>query len=263
MSQYHRTLQINDLHSGHLLGLTTPDYFQKAYPWQEPFWNFFVDTIKQIGKVDDLVVNGDAVDGPGKKETTSHLTTDLQKQQDMACEIIDQVKADRRHFVRGTGFHVDGDKSYENDIAKEFNTEAHDDLRLEIYGTKFHFKHTVGRSDTPYGQYTQIGKAVIQELLQAEMEDYDSADIICRAHVHYAAGIWMPGKQGRMLQGFTGAGLQLRGPVQSAFTRKLSTWKYDVGVTLIETDKNGDTFVRPFIFPIKNYAPKEYVCLAA
>ena len=262
--RYHRIIQINDLHSGHKLGLTPPDWHSKEYlSWQKPAWDFYTSIIKQIGKVDDLIVNGDSIDGPGYKETTQHLTTDIGEQANMAVQAIEQIKCNRLHIVRGTGFHTDGHTSYENIIASAFGVKAHDDLRLEIHKRLFHIRHVVGRSDIPYGQQTQMQKEVINEILQAEFEDYKSADVLLRAHVHYCFEVkTSDSARGLMRHVYTAPALQLRGPIQGSFVRRLRTWKYDFGVTLIEVDpKTKEVFIRPFLMPIKNYMKREYLCL--
>jgi hypothetical protein len=220
--------------------------------------------LEELGKVDAVVFNGDLIDGEGKKDTAAHLTTDITEQMDMAEEAISIVNAGKRFFVRGTGFHTDASGNLEQKIANRFGTDAHDDLRLKIHGRKLHFKHVVGRSDTPYGQHTQLQKDLINDVLQSEFEAYDAADVIVRSHVHYCveSGI---GDQDRgiMRKAITTPALQLRGPVQSEFTRKLRTWAYHVGVLLIEIDKTGEVYFRPRFFPIKIYSPKErvYNCL--
>lgn len=259
----YRMLIINDMHCGHLLGLTTPKYHSEAYPWQAKAWNFYKNSVGQIGPVDDLVINGDAVDGEGKKDTQAHLTTDVNKQIEMAIEICKLPKAKRKHVVRGTGFHVDGPCSYEDMLASELNTDAHDDLRLEIHGRKLHIRHVVGRSDTPYGSFTQLQKEQINDIIQGEFEDYKAADILIRAHVHYCyEARTADSVKGFMRSVYTAPALQMRGPIQSSFTRKLRTWKYDFGFTLLEIDKTGEHFIRPILMPIKSYAKKEYTCLS-
>ena len=258
-----RILQTNDMHCGHGLGLTPPQYQSDVNrDWLGPLWEFYDATLYQIGKVDAHVVNGDAVDGPAEKDTAGMINTDIMVQADMAAEGIKLVRARKRYIVRGTGYHTDRNMSYEQIVANALNCDAMDECRLEVNGCRLHFRHVIGRSDTPYGQGTPALKEIVNEMLQSDIEDYDAADVLGRAHTHYAAGVWSAnGKTGRLKQAYTGAGLQLRGPTQSAFTRRLRTWMYHVGMTLIEIEPSGEAVVRPIIFPIQLYAPKEYICL--
>jgi hypothetical protein len=233
--------------------------------YQRPFWQFYDNTLRQIGKVDVTVANGDLIDGPGEKGSELHATTNINSQVNIAREVLGHIRTKQLYIVRGTGYHTDRQASYEQFVAEAFNRDAHDELRLEAYGTRMHFRHVVGRSDIPYGQYTQVGKELINEILQAEFENYDQADLLARAHVHYSTGIWvMDGASQMMRQAFTAPGLQLRGPKKSSFTRGLRTWLYHVGVTLIELSKKDPMpIVRPIIFPLQLYAKseREYICL--
>jgi len=251
------------MHCGHVLGLTPPQYqSDDNRDWLGPLWKFYNDTLYQIGKVDAHVVLGDAIDGPSEKDPSSLLIPDINKQTDMAEEGIRLVRARKRYIVKGTGYHTDRQCSYEQFVADALNCDCLDDLRIEANGCRLHFRHVVGRSDTPYGQGTPILKEIINEMLQSDIEAYDAADVLGRAHVHYATGVWSAtGKDGGIRQAYTGAGLQLRGPLQSAFTRRLRSWMYHVGMTLIEIESSGEAVVRPIIFPISMYAPKEYECL--
>ena len=256
-------LQTNDMHCGHVLGLTPPQYqSDDNRDWLGPLWEFYNATLYQIGKVDAHVFLGDAIEGHQEKDPAALLKPDINVQTDMAEECIRLVRARKRYIVKGTGYHTDDQCSYEKFVADALNCDCLDELRLEANGCRMHFRHVIGRSDTPYGQGTPAYKEIINEMLAADIEDYDAADVLGRAHTHYATGVWSAnGKTGRLKQAYTGAGLQLRGPTQSAFTRRLRSWMYHVGMTLIEIESTGEAVVRPIIFPISMYAPKEYICL--
>lgn len=260
----YRAIHIGDFHCGHVLGLTPPNWHCEEYrSWQLPLWNFYAEAMKQFGHVDAAFLGGDLIDGPGFKDTALHLTTDVGKQAEMALQAISLIDADTFRVIRGTGFHVDGHTSYEDKIADGLGIDAVDEYRCDIYGRLFDVRHVVGRSDTPYGQHTQNQKELINEMLQAELEDYKSADVLLRNHVHYCTENRIgDAKRGVLRHVYTAPALQLRGPKQSSFTRKLRTWVYHVGVTLIEVDpKSKEVFIRPFLMPIKNYMRREYECL--
>lgn len=252
-----RILKINDMHAGHVLGLMPPEWQAPVYhEWQRPFWDFFTTTVDQIGKVDVLAVNGDAVDGPSEKDAAYLAYPKFNDQVDIADAIARQIKAERRVVIKGTGYHTDRSGSYEEAVAQMLNCDAEDEWRSSFNGCIVQLRHVVGRSDTPYGQYTQDAKEMINEWLRAEMEDYEPARVIGRAHVHYSTGVWTI-KNNRKVQAFTAPGLQLRGPKIGPFVRKLRTWMYHVGVTLIEIDRYGEAFIRPITFPLKLYMSRE------
>lgn len=262
MSEYYRIAVTNDQHCGDKLGLTPEEFHCEEYrPFQKPAWDFYCNASEQIGTVDLHVANGDLIDGPGKKDTTHLLTTDIKVQQKMAIRAIEQIDAKRRVIVRGTGFHVDGDKSYEDDVSDALGCPIYDEFRPEIYGRLFHFKHAVGRSDTANGAFTQMAKEQSNDILQGEFEEYPSADVLIRAHVHYCyMASSADSSRGIMRHVYTAPALQLRGPQQNSFVRKLRTWKYDYGFTLIEVDKKTkEVFIRPILMPIKKYNKREYI----
>ena len=261
----HRIIVESDYHSGHLLGLTPPEWWSDYNrEWARALWDARKAFLDQLPRVDDHVINGDAIDGPGKKDTAAHLTTDIIDQVQMAEQAALMVRARRRWVVKGTGFHTDSGGNLERPFATAIGTTAEDELRLEIHGRKIHLRHVVGRSDIPYGQYTQLGKDMINDLLQGEFEGYPGADLLIRSHVHYCTRVGVADAvRGLMREAITTPALQLRAPLQSEYTRKLRTWLYHVGLLLIEIDKTGEVFLRPHIIPIRLTAPsaREYTCL--
>lgn len=262
--EYYRAIIINDLHCGNELGLTPPEWQSpRNAAWTVPEWLFYTGTVHQIGLINDLFFLGDSIDGPGFKGTQNHITTDVYEQVKMAAAAVKEIQYKRLHIIRGTGFHTDGHTSYENFLADELDTDAVDEFRGEVYGRKIHARHVVGRSDTPYGSPTQLQKELMNDILQAEFEEYQSADVLIRAHVHYCYEVrTSDSARGIMRTVYTAPGLELRGPRQSSFARKLRTWKYDVGITLMEIDPDTkEVFLRPILLPLKNYAKREYVCL--
>lgn len=257
-----RMLVTSDWHTGNKVGLTPPrkwDADNREY--LEPPWEFFSSACKQIGKVDLHVALGDLVDGPNEKNPENLLEPDLNQQIAMAVEIMEVPRARHRRIVKGTGYHADRHCSLEEFVAKELQMDAEDDIRIKVHGRRIHLRHVVGRSDVPYGQYGQDAKEMINEILQAEQEEYESADLIGRAHVHYCTTVGQVGPDRKMRYVWTNPALQMRGPVQSAFTRRLRTWLYHVGVMLVEIDKTGEVLLRPIIFPLKHYMRREYECL--
>jgi predicted MPP superfamily phosphohydrolase len=260
----YRILEISDTHCGSRLGLTPPGYADlTAQQWLNDFWDFYTTKCAEVGPVDALILNGDMIDGQGYKDNKHHITTDMHKQTDMAIEVARVPDAGAVYMVKGSGYHVDGGAEFEEYIGDALDTVAEPELRLEVAGRKLQFRHHVGRSDTPYGQYTQVGKELINEMLQSALEEYESADLLGRSHVHYYVEVGMAdGSRGVVRKAFTSPALQLRGPEQSSFVNRLRTWMYHVGMTLIEIDEqSGEIYLRPILYPIKNYFRRPYKCL--
>lgn len=219
----------------------------------DAMWSWFAGEVKQIGKVDLVVGNGDLVDGIGHKGTIELHTTDVEEQAEIATDILKIIPAKEYRLVYGTPFHVDGDMPYENNIATAIGCSIGDEQRLNVNGKKFHFRHVGGRSDTPYGGGTQLMKEITRDMLQGLVEDYESADVFVRSHVHY----------------FLQCALEDRMAVSTPcleipngiYGRRLRTMYYTCGFLLIEVTDEGEVFVRLRRMPLKAVRSREYECL--
>lgn len=256
-----RLLIANDFHCGSLLGLTPPRFHNDEYrAFQAPLWDFW----ESFGetKYDALILNGDLIDGRGRKESVGLLTADLNVQASMAEEAARAIRARQIYVVRGTGYHTDADGGtpLEDMVANALNRDARDELHLEVHDELLHVRHVVGRSDTPYGQGTQVQKEVVNNLLQAAFEEEEAATLLFRAHVHYC--FWTGTiRNGRTIQAYTAPALQLRGPRQTGYVRQLRTWLYHVGAIEVEIEPGQVPVVRPHIFKKKIYWERETECL--
>jgi len=179
-----RVLILSDMHCGHNLGLTHPDYQNQFREIQKVGWDFFTKKVKSIGKIDLCICNGDLTDGPGHKGSREHITTDMKSQQEMAIACLEQVKAKKMIFLRGTPFHVTNDMEYEDAIAKHFNSEIHDSRKIDVNGCILHCRHTVGKSGTAYGSITSLQRSAVVQLLNDVESESTKADIYIRSHIH-------------------------------------------------------------------------------
>lgn len=179
-----RVLILSDLHCGHILGLTHPEYFNHFREIQAAGWSFFTKNIKALGHIDLCIINGDTVDGEGKKDSRQHITTDSSLQQKIAIRCLSEVKAERFVFLRGTPYHVTTDMELEDGIADYFNAEIHDSRKIDVNGCVIHARHTAGKGGTAYGSATSLQRsAVVQMLNDVECEEV-KADIFIRSHIH-------------------------------------------------------------------------------
>jgi hypothetical protein len=254
-----------DTHTGHVLGLTPPDYWQgRCRGLQKGLWDWWAGEIKQIGPVDFAIFDGDLVDGPGRKETLGLWTTDSEEQADAAAEALSIVRARERYVCYGTPLHTVTSLSIENLVASKLNAEIRDTLRLKIKGrsweVRFNTRHVQGRSDIPAGQGAQTGKEIIREMLQSLIEDFKPADILSRAHTHYWFRIEIARRTGISLPA-----LMLPDPDRGrmVYARRLRTLYYDVGLAYVEIDRQGEVYIRRRLMPLKMIVPQEYICLKA
>ena len=247
---------VSDLHCGHLTGLTPPRYMSDdTRITQEPLWCWYEDTIKKIGLVDFVVVNGDAVDGEGKKDTLGHLTTNTLKQAEIAFECLRIIQTKSFYMTYGTPYHVSGSYQYEDVVAEKLKAKKITDvLRLQCGMTKFNFRHVVGRSDTAYGQGTPILKEIIRDMVSSLVNEHETADYFVRSHVHYVceAGI------GRKKCRTTGA---LQVP-ESVYGHKLRPMFYEIGFLELQILPDGNIHEIDHIMPLKiitNYKYEEVI----
>lgn len=179
-----RVLVLSDLHCGHNLGLTHPDYFNHFKEIQQVGWDFYSKNIKKLGKIDLLICNGDMTEGPGRKGTREHITSDMKEQQEMAIACIEQVPAKKIVFLRGTPFHSTNDMEYEDAIAKYFKSEIHDSRKINVNNCILHARHTTGRSGTAYSSITSLQRSAVVQMLNDIESDSIKADIFIRSHIH-------------------------------------------------------------------------------
>lgn len=173
-----RVLVISDTHCGHNLGLTHPKYYNEFREIQEVGWKNFTNEIRQLGKIDLTIINGDAVDGPGvKNDNRQHITTDLKTQQEIAIRCFSEINSKKFLMIRGTPTHVTHGFEAEDDIAKSLGAEIHDSRKINVEGCIIHCKHTVGKGSSPYGSSTPLQSSAIIQMLNDITSDNVKADI--------------------------------------------------------------------------------------
>jgi hypothetical protein len=243
---------MGDTHCGNLLGLTPPGWWnaEQTPPTQRPMWEWYTEELKRIGPVDVLVLNGDLVDGEGKKETIGLLTTDIDEQAAIARACVEPVKYKRCFLTYGTPFHTVGTGSYEKRIADALGAPITDTLLLSVGGVRFNVRHVGGRSDIPYGQGTQLYKEVVRDMLHSVIEEFQSADVVVRSHVHYYLHIERSTKDAISLPCYQ--------VPDSVFARTLRTMYYDIGMVVVEVDK-GRVTVDKHLMPLKIVRKREYI----
>jgi hypothetical protein len=244
-----------DYHCGNLLGLVPPsEQTGKLKHVQKILWDWRKAEIAAIGPVDIHMINGDLTDGPGKKDSIGLLTTDTEEQAEWAEEAVRQVQAKTRFFTYGSPYHVNTSYNTERSIAKAFDCDIADTARFQVNGKRFKFRHVVGRSDTPYGQGTQVQKEIVRDVLQAALDDHDQADIQGRSHCHYWTRVDVKDKTAFTMPCWE-LPLDTKG---SVYPRTLRTMYYDVGFVLIEVMDDGEVIIRPRRMDIRGLTKVRY-----
>ncbi len=194
-----KLLIISDLHSGHLAGLTPPEYRvnpydQKHFDLQKECWEFYSGTLKDVGHVDVVVCNGDAIDGKGSRSGGSEqITTDLLKQSEIAIRCIDEINFDKLYLTHGTPYHAGTNgEDFEEVISKHFNGVIKDHLWLDINGCIFDFKHKIGGSSVLSSRVGALIKEYQWNQEWAKLGSAPNADVFIRSHVHYHMSVSDP-----------------------------------------------------------------------
>ena len=200
---FKRVVVISDLHCGHRIGLTPPKFqiqtsgsssqrfSKKYYHAQVALWDAYAKMIKNLGKIDILIVNGDAIDGRGERSgSTELLYVDRNVQVDVAAECINYAKANTVLMLRGTDYHAGSSESFEDNIAEKVGAKKIEDHGwYDINGVVLDVKHFVGSSGIPHGRSTAAKKSQMWNLIWAERNEQPRGKpgkiVIIRSHAHY------------------------------------------------------------------------------
>ncbi|MCJ7761108.1 hypothetical protein MUP59_08230 [Candidatus Bathyarchaeota archaeon] len=194
-----RVLIIADLHSGHQVGLTHPKFERrpedttsrqyKYYQIRRKMWKWYAETVADLQPIDVLIVNGDCIDGRGEKSGGLELLLlDRNEQVDCAVACINECKANKVLISYGTAYHSGQIEDIEDIIAKDVKAikiESHGFVSIE--GLRFDYRHHVGNTSIPYGQFTPIAKEKLWAQLWAQRDEYPDCEILVRSHVHRLA----------------------------------------------------------------------------
>lgn len=191
-----RVVVISDLHSGHFVGLTPPEYdghfgaktrkyhFQSA---RRAYWDFYAAELDALQPIDVLMVNADCIDGKGARSGgTEQLTTDREEQVQMAADAIKYAKAKEIYMTFGTGYHVGDEEDWEDQVASLVGArKIGSHIWVNVNGLIFDLKHHISGSQTPTGRQTPLARERLWNILWSEWDEYPRSDILIRSHVHY------------------------------------------------------------------------------
>ena len=186
-----RVAVLSDTHCLHHYGLAHPDWWAprallggRVRKHQRMLWNWFTKAVAEMGAVDALVINGDAIDGDGwRSQGSEEISTDRLEQVGAAELVFREIAYSRCHVVAGTAYHTGSTEDFERVLASRLGGTFHDHLRLRVNGLTFDFSHHSGRSSIPYGM-NDVAKQRMWDVLNREAHDGESARVFVRSHVH-------------------------------------------------------------------------------
>jgi hypothetical protein len=277
-------LILNDLHAGSIFGMMPPDFRTSAdavvgqNPGQKHLWSSWLDLAKRAskGKLDAVVVNGDAIDGPQVKSRGQECTLpDLNDQERAAIETLEIITNTIRgpsgkvplYFVQGTEYHDGrGAENFENIAHKMGGVHynglgtgrfSHEVLDLEFDGVVLNIAHHVGGG----GGITRgnsLDKEMIMSALAGKIGKFPKADCVIRAHMHFFCHVEHASKHGVIVPSWQ---------LQTRFMRHRSVYQMvpDIGSVIIHIDpeakKRGEDPIRiqKFLYPLPTLEAHKFV----
>lgn len=239
----------SDIHTGNVYGLANPACVRDEYKEvARLLFDWRIQKIGEIGRVDVYINLGEVTDGPGRKSSIEHYTTDMEAQAEDAAENICMWNCDDYRLCYASKYHTgDGSRTEHMVVDKiKLNHNKRVDIkdmqRLEIDGIKINARHKIGNSGTPQGQASQVAKVATNDILRGVYRDYPGADLYFRAHTHQFA--------------FAG------NDMYAAYNNPAMQWplgEYGIGIDrpfytmgfLVLRIDNGQWTVQPYIFRAK------------
>lgn len=252
-----RVLLLGDLHCGDKAGLAPPSRIMKSGPFTDPqtqLWEWYEKEVNAFGEFDATVFLGDMVEGANNKNTIELYEADTDEQGVIAAECCRVIpcKKENMFCVYGTPFHTAGTYSYENNFAAELGIAKPKTIQRLNVGNlvRINAKHTVSRSSIPYGQGTPTYKEMVNEILNAALQEDASADICVRGHAHYSVGMRVRDHESIVVPCLKYPG--------SVFGRKLPEAQYDMGFGVLEIYGPKNWRYIPIHFPLRLSSAREW-----
>jgi hypothetical protein len=242
-----RGVVVSDLHCGSFYGMLPPDYItfegvpKIQNPGQKYLWECWLDFVSRVETFgpDFVIVNGDCVDGPQKKNAGAELSLPSPKDQKDACiktlKVLRSISAKAKwYFTQGTPYHTGHFGEAEEDIAEAMDATAYPSvgsgklcrevLTLWVEDVLLEAAHHISFSSTY--KSTPLEKEAQATWMAAATHQLPIPDLQIRSHVHHFRHLGHP--TGGIL---TTPCWQL----QTRFARKNSTRRLlpDIGGTLL------------------------------
>lgn len=242
-----RVVVVSDLHCGHIVGLTPPDwdgempdrpveYLAKAYQQRCLIWEFYAKTLAELQPIHTLICNGDAIEGSNERVAGRELhVPDKDEQAEMATACLQEARAKHVLLSYGTGYHTGKDVDFEKMVAKRVGADKVESVgHLQVNDVFINYRHYIPGSQVPHTRNTAISREHLWNILWAARDEYPRADIILRSHVHYFTytgdGTWL----GIVTPGFQGYG--------SIFGARHMSGTVDIGLVFFDIPDKGKDY---------------------
>ena len=267
---------VSDLHVGDALGLCdagghdrdeggrympSPLQIKLWWLWRE-FWDTFVPEATK-GEPFAVLVNGDALDGPGVKRATHQWTHNLGDQgkaaQQILAPVVEQCNG-RFYVVRGTEAHVGSSAVEEERLAASLGAIQNaqgQHSRFEFWANigpaLVHALHHIGTTGSQHYESTAVHKEMVEEITEAGRWGREFPDVVIRSHRHRHIETVIPTHKGRCFAVVTPA-WQLKTPF--AFRVPGARLSEPQIGGLVVRHAHGETFVRPKVWSLEREEPE-------
>lgn len=253
-----RILAIGDMHCGHLVGLTPPQWQisdghhagkrHKFSLIQTEIWNWFCRQVDALQPIDIVFINGDSLDGKGARSGgCEQITTDMLEQCAMAQVCIDRIRAKHIVMTYGTTYHgtTESGELWEDVLATNVGADkigTHE--WISVNGVVFDLKHHIPVSQVPHTRATAVMRDRLWNALWAEHDEQPRADIILRSHAHYYIAVDSVDWLAMVLPPLQGMG--------SRYGSLRCSGHVDVGMVHFDVAKNGSRAWEKHIIKVRS-----------
>jgi hypothetical protein len=240
---------VSDIHTGSVYGLTPPDFETSAgaqiqlNTGQKYLWLCWQDAAKRMGKLDALVINGDAIDGLQQANAGTELCLPmLEDQSEASYQVIDFLRkqtGDPKIFVvAGTEYHSQKAAREEEIIAQRLGATRYSGvgtgrycrevLDLDIEGVVLNFAHGISVASGLY-RATPPDREAVWSALAGKVGKAPKAECIIRSHAHNFVHVEHQSKHALITPAWQ---------LQTRYMRKNSVYRMmpDIGYVIIEVD---------------------------
>lgn len=183
-----KILVLGDLHVGSHQGLMIPEFEDPSgmriysNPVQMFLFDYYCKMLKTVGDVDIVILNGDLIEGPNKKNSGLGVwSTDIHTQAQCAAILIDMIRCKKIYCSQGSSYHT-GNPTGDKIVCELVGGEWIGDWQFfELNNSlTFHVRHHGDFSTVPYSRCTGQRK----EAMIAQAQN-TNIDIYIRSHTHH------------------------------------------------------------------------------
>ncbi len=244
-----RILVVSDLHVGSIYGILPPKFVTSAGAeilpnvGQKYLWQCWEHAAANVGAVDVLVVNGDAIDGKQQaQEGTEICLPLLEDQSEAAYQCLDYLQRainfPKIFCVAGTEYHDQRAARETEVIAQRIGAQRYQGmgtgrycrevLDLEVNGAILNFSHGTSIAGGLY-RATPPDREAVWSALSGKQGKAARADAVIRSHAHHFVHVEHPSKHALITPCWQ---------LQTRFMRKNSVYRMmpDIGYVVVSID---------------------------